>query len=268
MARTKQTARKKSGLKVVGGIRKASNSDGGVRAKRRWNPGTVALRMMRKEQKNTNIVGDKANFRRMVLHILRMPEDTAWGHGPVEVKDGVVLDRWTGRCLGKGDYRVSKEAMRILHAVAEQQLEELFAVAGDLAMISRNITLQPEHLEAAYKCTKQNYATSRGRSDQTILLSRGHLRDDAGRIKNRNDVFATGMFSLAQIERVRPAAFGMKTVERSKKPWVPQKPVKIKNKREAKDPVQAETTESPAKKIAAIQEIVTAEAESSDSDSD
>ena len=75
MARTKQTARKSTGGKAphihlaTMAARNLARSFGGMKKPRRWRPGTVALREIRKYQKNTDLLMRKAPFQRLVREI-------------------------------------------------------------------------------------------------------------------------------------------------------------------------------------------------------
>ena len=72
MARTKQTARKSTGGKAprkqlaVKAARKSAPAVGGIRKPHRFRPGTVALREIRKYQKNTELLIRKLPFQRLV----------------------------------------------------------------------------------------------------------------------------------------------------------------------------------------------------------
>ena len=72
MARTKQTARKSTGGKAprihlaTKAARNLARSFGGVKKPHRWRPGTVALREIRKYQKNKDLLMRKVPFQRLV----------------------------------------------------------------------------------------------------------------------------------------------------------------------------------------------------------
>jgi len=70
MARTKDTARK-SAPKAKVGKKKARKSAGasGVKKSRKWHPGTVALREIRRYQKGTDLLLRKAPFQRLVREL-------------------------------------------------------------------------------------------------------------------------------------------------------------------------------------------------------
>ena len=75
MARTKQTARKSTGGKAprkqlaAKASRKSAPSKGGMKTARRFRPGTVALREIRRYQKSTELLMRKLPFQRLVREI-------------------------------------------------------------------------------------------------------------------------------------------------------------------------------------------------------
>ena len=75
MARTKQTARKSTGGKAprqqleTKAAYDRARTTGGVKRPRRYRPGTVALREIRKHQKSTDLLMKKAPFQRLVSEI-------------------------------------------------------------------------------------------------------------------------------------------------------------------------------------------------------
>src|SRR5207253_959851 len=75
MARTKQTARKSTGGKgprkqlATKVARKSTPATAGVKKPRRFRPGTVALREIRKYQKSTELVIRKLPFQRLIIEI-------------------------------------------------------------------------------------------------------------------------------------------------------------------------------------------------------
>lgn len=85
MARTKQTARKSTGGKAprkqlaTTAARKAAPAQGGVKKPRRYKPGTVALREIRKYQKSTELLIRKLPFQRLVREITQdLGKDLRW----------------------------------------------------------------------------------------------------------------------------------------------------------------------------------------------
>ena len=75
MARTKQTARKSTGGKAphihlaTKAAQRLNFQGGGVKKPNRWRPRTVALREIRKYQKNTDLLMRKAPFQPFVREI-------------------------------------------------------------------------------------------------------------------------------------------------------------------------------------------------------
>ena len=68
MSRTKTTAVAKTAKKSGGKRAKAAGASGAAK-KRRWRPGTVALRAIKKYQKSTNLLMRKAPFQRLVREL-------------------------------------------------------------------------------------------------------------------------------------------------------------------------------------------------------
>ena len=76
MARTKQTARKSTGgkaprkhLATKAARKSVPPNSGGVKKPRRYRPGTIALREIRKYQKSTDLLIRKLPFQRLVREI-------------------------------------------------------------------------------------------------------------------------------------------------------------------------------------------------------
>ena len=75
MARTKQTARKSTGGKVprknlaTMAARKNCPATGGIKKPRRFRPGTVALREIRRYQKSTELLIRRQPFQRLVREV-------------------------------------------------------------------------------------------------------------------------------------------------------------------------------------------------------
>jgi hypothetical protein len=77
MARTEQTARRSTGgkagprkqLATKAARKSAPTTEAGVKKPRRYKPGTVALREIRKYQKSTNLLLCKAPFRRLMREL-------------------------------------------------------------------------------------------------------------------------------------------------------------------------------------------------------
>ena len=69
MVRTKQTHRSTGGKSPRRVSRKRAPSTGGVKRPRRWRPGTVSLREIRKYQSSTDTLIPKRSFQRLVREI-------------------------------------------------------------------------------------------------------------------------------------------------------------------------------------------------------
>lgn len=129
MARTKQTARKGTGGKAprkqmaTKAVRKAApHQMGGVRAKPRFRPGTVALREIRKYQKSTNLLIRKLPFQRVVR----------------EIAAGV-----------KPDLRFQGSAVLALQEASEAYLVHLFEDTNLCAIHAKRITIMPKDIQLA-----------------------------------------------------------------------------------------------------------------------
>lgn len=127
MARTKQTARRSTGGKAprIGMATKAavrSVGAGGVKKPHRYRPGTVALREIRKYQKNTDLLIRKLPFQRLVREIA---QDF------------------------KSDIRFQITAIMALHESAEAYLVKVFEEANLCAIHSKRVTIMPRDLELA-----------------------------------------------------------------------------------------------------------------------
>jgi len=138
MARTKQTTRKqiagksaskgkapRSGKKasVLAGVKKPKVAPG-VKKPRRFRPGTVALREIRKYQKTTDLLLRKAPFQRLVRE-----------------------------CASeyKNDLRFSKSGISAFQEAAEAYLIRLFEDLNHCAIHSRRVTIMPKDLHLRVK---------------------------------------------------------------------------------------------------------------------
>ena len=128
MARTKQTARKSTGGTAprkdlaVKAARKAAPSHGGVKKPRRYRPGTVALREIRKFQKNTDLLIRKLPFQRLVREI---SQDY------------------------KCDLRFQSTAILALQEAAEAFLVGLFEDTNECAIHAKRVTIMPKDMQLA-----------------------------------------------------------------------------------------------------------------------
>jgi histone H3 len=128
MARTKQTAHKSTEGKAprihlaTMAARNLARSFGGVKKPHRWCPGTVALREIRKYQKNTDLLMRKAPFQRLVHEIA---------------------------CDIKSDLRMQSTALLALQEAAEAYLVGLFNDTNECALHAKRVTIMPKDMQLA-----------------------------------------------------------------------------------------------------------------------
>ncbi len=128
MARTKQIAKKnpfaggKAPRKAVAGKKAAIE---GVNKKRRFRPGTVALREIRRYQKSTSLLISKAPFQRLVREIAQDYQSPG------------------------NDLRWQASAVAALHEAAEAYLVELFEHTNLGAIHSKRVTIFPKDMQLA-----------------------------------------------------------------------------------------------------------------------
>ena len=128
MARTKQTARKSTGGKAprmqlaTKAAREAARYTNGPHKPRRYKPGTVALREIRKYQKSTELLIRKLPFQRLVREIA---QDF------------------------KTDLRFQSTAILALQEAAEAYLIGLFEDTNLCAIHAKRITIMPKDIQLA-----------------------------------------------------------------------------------------------------------------------
>lgn len=128
MARTKQTARKSGGGKAprkqlaTKSARKAEPAMGGVKKPHRYRPGTVALREIRRYQKNTDLLIKKLPFQRLVREI--------------------AMDF-------KTEIKFQKSAVVALQEASEAYLVGLFEDTNLCAIHAKRVTIQPKDIQLA-----------------------------------------------------------------------------------------------------------------------
>ena len=128
MARTKQTARKSTGGRAprtqlaTMAARKAAPGTGGVKKPMRYRPGTVALRVIRKYHKSTELLIRKLPFQRLVREIA---QDF------------------------KTDLRFQSTAVLALHEAAEAYLVGLFEDTNLCAIHAKRVTIMPKDMQLA-----------------------------------------------------------------------------------------------------------------------
>jgi histone H3 len=128
MARTKQTARKSTGGKAPRkqlaskAARKATPAREGAKKSRRYRPGTVALREIRRYQKSTDLLIKKAPFQRLVRE--------------------VAQDY-------KADLRFQSSAVMAMQEASEAYLVGVFEDTNLCAIHARRVTIMPKDMQLA-----------------------------------------------------------------------------------------------------------------------
>ena len=130
MARMKQTAHKSTGGKnprihlATMAAHNLARSFGGMKKPRRWRPGTVALREIRKYQKGTDLLMRKAPFQRLVREIA---------------------------CGIKSDLRMQSTALLALQEAAEAYMVGLFHDTNACAIHAKRVTIMPKDMQLAQR---------------------------------------------------------------------------------------------------------------------
>nr|Q2Z2F4.3 RecName: Full=Histone H3.3b; AltName: Full=Histone soH3-1; AltName: Full=Somatic-like histone H3-1 [Lilium longiflorum]BAE48433.1 histone soH3-1 [Lilium longiflorum]CUT18457.1 H3.3 like [Lilium davidii var. unicolor] len=129
MARTKQTARKSTGgkaprkqLATKAARKSIPTGMGGMKRPRRYRPGTVALREIRKYQKSTELLIRKLPFQRLVREIA---QDY------------------------KTDLRFQSHAVLALQEGAEAYLVGIFEDTNLCAIHAKRVTIMPKDIQLA-----------------------------------------------------------------------------------------------------------------------
>ncbi|URD85947.1 hypothetical protein MUK42_28380 [Musa troglodytarum] len=128
MARTKQTARKSTGGKsphkqlATKAARKTAPAAGGVKKPHRFRPGTVALREIRKYQKNAEPLILRLPFQRLVREVAQ---------------------------AFKTDFRFQMSAVSAVQAAAEAYLVGLFEDTNLCAIHAKRVTIMPKDIQLA-----------------------------------------------------------------------------------------------------------------------
>ena len=136
MARTKQTARKSCGGKCprkslnTQHARKNRVSTGGVKKPRRFRPGTVALREIRKYQKSTELLIRKLPFQRLVREVTH------------EINP---------------DLRFQSTALLALQEASESFLVSMFEQVHLCAIHGKRVTIYPEDMALWSRLVGGNY---------------------------------------------------------------------------------------------------------------
>jgi len=129
MARTKQTARKTTGgkaprkqLATKAARKSAPMAEGAVKVNRRYRPGTVALREIRKYQKSTELLIRRLPFQRLVREIAQSY---------------------------KADLRFQGTALMALQEATEAYVVGLFEDTNMCAIHAKRVTIMPKDMHLA-----------------------------------------------------------------------------------------------------------------------
>ena len=123
MTRTKTQIKKTLN---TGGWKQSRNpSKGRVRKPRRFRPGTVALRQIRKYQKSTELLIRKLSFQRLVR----------------EVSQEVSKD------LGVDPFRYQSTAILALQEASEDFLVRMFSQCNDICVHGKRVTIQNKDIQ-------------------------------------------------------------------------------------------------------------------------
>ena len=117
MVRTKMT----SGKLIGDGKRRKKQAMGRVRKPRKFRPGTVALREIRKYQKSTELLIRKLPFQRLVREVVYS--------------------------LFKTEYRMKPQALLALQESCEYFLTGMFSQVNDIAIHGNRVTIQPKDIQ-------------------------------------------------------------------------------------------------------------------------
>ena len=126
MAQTKETARAKKApaTKKSKKAPKTAGGSSGVKRAHRWRPGTVALREIRKFQRGTELLIQKAPFQRLVRELAAVH------------KDGL---------------RFQSSAVQAIQEATESYVISLLADTNLCAIHTRRVTIQPKDVQLALR---------------------------------------------------------------------------------------------------------------------
>ncbi len=159
MARTKQTARKSTGGKAPRkrlATKAARKMDppvrGSIKTRRRYRPGTRALKDIRKYQKSTNFLIRKLPFQRLVREIVQ------------DMRKGPF------------DYRFQSTALLALQEASEAYLVALFEDTNLCAIHAKRVTIQPKDIQLARRIRgdQMQYGTRNPVSNPNPTLAPTH----------------------------------------------------------------------------------------------
>lgn len=125
MARVKETARAKKALATKKSkAPKAAGATTGVKKSHRWRPGTVALREIRKFQKSTELLIQKAPFQRLVRELATAQKESL---------------------------RFQSSAVQAIQEATESYVISLLADTNLCAIHTRRVTIQPKDIQLALR---------------------------------------------------------------------------------------------------------------------
>jgi len=129
MSRTKQTAKSAPKAKKVG-KKSASPKKAGMKKQRRWRPGTLALRVIRKLQRTTGNLIQKAPFQRMVREVAN---------------------------AAKGGLRWQAAAVSAMQEATEAYAVGLLSDANLCALHARRVTVMPRDVHLARRLRGERF---------------------------------------------------------------------------------------------------------------
>ena len=138
MARCKQTARKSTGGKApreqlaTKAARIQAPATGGIKKPHRYRPGTVALREIRRYQKSTDPLIQKAPFQRLYREVVQ------------------------GTKKGGADYRTQSAAVLAAQEASEAYLVGLFEDTNLCAIHAKRVTVMPKDIQLARRIHGEN----------------------------------------------------------------------------------------------------------------
>ena len=133
MARCKQTACKSTGGKAprerlaTKAARKLAPATGGVKKPHCYRPGTVALREIRRYQKSTDLLIQKAPFQRLYREVVQCTKTPG------------------------ADYRTQSAAVLAAHEASEAYLVGLFEDTNLCAIHAKRVTVMPKDIQLAQR---------------------------------------------------------------------------------------------------------------------
>jgi len=140
MSRTKQTAHKSTGgkaprkqLAVARTDDKRTKDEGSMKKPRRYRPGTVALREIRRYQKSTELLIRKLPFQRLVK----------------ETSQDVIMYNPHFQAIFPGGLRFQSGAIRALQEASEYYLVALFEDTNLAAIHAKRVTILPKDIQLA-----------------------------------------------------------------------------------------------------------------------